>query len=119
MKTFEEWLEGYLAFQREAASFLSRPLPTELAQLHTEQQELEPLRWKAEGFAAAGAGRYYKAKAIIMEKYWSEVAKTALNDVAKAQCHKELWAREDSHGILDSVRGRIFAVNSQLKRIEP
>ena len=113
---FDSWLTGYIRWRGEAAKILGQPLPAEVTELINEQSALEALRFEAEGWRSDAVGYYYRAKLVKIEKFWSEVAKTALNDICKAQCYKELWAKENAHGVAETVISRSFKVAAELKR---
>lgn len=117
-KSFEEWLQGYMAFQAKAWQVTKQQIPVELTQLHKEKAILEPLRAEAEGFRAKAVGYYYKAKHDAMNGLL-DTAATARHDTAKAKCYLELWAREDSEGIRDSLISRGFEIGRALNQREP
>ena len=113
---FDAWLPSYLAWRTDAAKILGQRLPSEIVKLLWEQAELEKLRFEAEGFRADAVAHYYAAKLKAMDSLWTEVAKTALNDIAKAQCYKMLWAKESTDGVAEAVVSRSFKVSAELKR---
>ena len=113
---FNSWLTGYIRWRAEAAKILGQRLPVEVTELLREQSALEQLRFESEGWRSDAVGYYYRAKLAEIERLWAEVAKTALNDIAKARCYKPLWARENSHGVAEAVISRSFKVAAELKR---
>lgn len=115
---FEVWLSGYLRWRAEAAKTLGRELPSEVGELVRENQVLAMMRWEAEGFRSDAVGHYYAAKHRRMEALGAEgVAKTAIEGLAKAHAHRELWARENAHGVAECVGSRAFAVKAELARL--
>ena len=117
-KTFDEWLQGYMVFQAKAWKVTKEPIPIELTALHKEKAILEPLRAEAEGFRAKAVGYYYKSKHEAMNAL-TDTAATARHDTAKAKCYLQLWAREDSEGIRDSLISRGFEIGRALNQREP
>lgn len=117
-KPFDEWLQGYMAFQSRAWQVTKQQIPIDLVLLHKEKAILEPLRAEAEGFRAKAIGYYYKQKNEAMDAL-TDTAATARHDTAKAKCFLQLWAREDSEGIRDSIISRAFTVNAALRQVEP
>jgi hypothetical protein len=116
---FDQWLSGYIRWKTEAAKLLGQRLPSEVSQLVLEKQQLEPMRFEAEGWRSDATAYYYRAKLLHIERLQSEaVAKTALSDMAKAQSYRELWARENAHGVAEAVISRSFKVDSELKRLD-
>lgn len=114
---FEVWRDRYVRWRADCAALLGIRLPGEVQALLDEQQRLEPLRWEAQGYRADAVAYYYRAKLRHIEDLQSKgMANTALHDVAKAKCYKELWTREDSLGVYESVISRSFKVSQELKR---
>lgn len=116
-EAFEKWLPSFIAWRTGAAKILGQPLPSEPVVLLREQAELEKLRYESETFRADAIGHYYAAKLKCMDSLWAEVAKTALHDIAKAQSYKQLWAREMTQGLTDTITSRSFKVQAELKRL--
>lgn len=113
---FETWLSGFIRWRAEAAKLLGSRLPSDAVALIAEKQQLEPMRFQAEEWRADGIGYYYAAKLRQMESL-EGIAATAKEPMAKAQCHRQLWARERSEGVCQAVISRAFKVDSELKRI--
>lgn len=114
---FKLWLSGFLRWRKEAAKTLGARLPSEVVKLLEDKQKLAQLEWKAEEFRADAVGYYYAAKLRHIEKLQAEgVAKTAIEGMAKAQCHLELWARENAAGVAKVCTSRGFDVAAELKR---
>lgn len=115
---FETWLSGFLRWRAEAAKLLGQRLPADAVALIAEKQQLEPMRFEAEEWRADGIGFYYAQKLKqfdMMEDM--DIARTARGELAKAQCHRQLWAKERTQGICDAVTSRGFKVDSELKRL--
>lgn len=117
-KTFNAWLEGYLAFRKKAGVTLGQRLSSEQGELMRDSQDLEPLRWEAEEHRAMAEGYYYEAKERNMTELlragWS---KSPALEAAKAKSHRELWARENTAGICKAIESRAMKVAQHLKLI--
>lgn len=115
---FESWLESYLAWKRRIAEVLGKPIPGEVTELIYEHQRLAAFRWEAEEHRSEALGHYYAAKHRVIEELSAHgVAKTALEGLAKAKAHRQLWARENAHGVAECVASRVFAVVAELGRL--
>ncbi len=113
---FEQFTLTYIEFRKRAGAILGKQLPSESAQLQMESADLEPLRWEAEKMRAAAMSHYYKAKLEHIEKFHAEGwAVSALSELAKAKANKELWAREDSNGLLNALISRSIKISQLLK----
>lgn len=114
--TFAEWALSFAAFVEEARPVLSRRIPGEAGELRAEQQTLEPLRWKAEEFAAQAIGYYYQRKNehmnALMKEGWP---KSSLDSVGKAASHAELKCRELAERVVNTIDSRSFKVSQGLK----
>lgn len=119
-KTFHDWLPGYLDFRGRAARVLSQNLPADLGALQKESQELEPLRWEAEEARAMAESYYYAAKVREAERLMGlGFSKSVAWEAAKANCHKELWARVSTQGLCKTIDSRSMKVAQHLKLLAP
>lgn len=116
--TFLDWLPSFNAFVEEARPILSRRIPGEAGELRDEQQILEPLRWRAEEFAASAIGYYYERKHVEMDKLMKEGwPKSSLDSVGKASSHAELKCKELAERIVNVIDSRGFKVSQGLKML--
>jgi len=119
-RTFSDWLTSYLAFRARAAKLLGQRLPSDLAGLQHESQELEPLRWEAEEAAALAESYYQTAKVAEAERLVAQgFAKGLAWEAAKARCTRELWARLNSVAVVKTVDSRSMKVAQHLKLLAP
>lgn len=117
--TFEEWLPSYVEFRKKCATILSKTLSSEPSELDYESRTLEPLRWEAERMRAKALSHYYAAKIAHVETMRAEGwAMSAVSEVAKAKCHKELWAKEDAEGLNEVIKSRQIKISVLTPRRE-
>jgi hypothetical protein len=118
VKAFADWALDFAAFVEEVRPVLSRRIPGEASQLRDEQQSLEPLRWKAEEFAADAIGHYYRAKNAHMDALMKDGwPKSSLDSVGKAASHAELKAKELAERVVATIDSRSFKVSQGLKML--
>lgn len=117
-ETFEDWLARFVAFKIEVAATLGQPVPDESQLLKFEGQQLEPMLFKAEEFAADAAHYYYERKSVEMKKLnLGEWPRSGLEAPAKAASHRQLWARESARGIVRVIVSRGFRISAALKQL--
>jgi hypothetical protein len=118
-KEFEEWLVDFMAFQKECHGPLSKSIPDEIQMLKYEAQELEPLLFKAQCYAADAISCYYEAKAVAMKKLnFKEWVQSSIEGMAKSESHKQLWAKEAAERLVQVIISRGFKVAQALKFLE-
>jgi hypothetical protein len=118
--TFDALLVEYMQFRKRMDNILSRPIEDEIGLLQAELGCLESARWQAGKFRASMIGHYYAKKREAMQRLVLDgMAKTAIQDFAKAEANKELWAREDSHALYDSIDSRSWRIAQLLKMTRP
>lgn len=117
MATLDELLEAFLAWRAKVAVICGQPVPHDLIPLLAEQAQLEPLRWQAGEWRSRAVQTYYKSKATTMDALWTEVAKTALHEIAKARAYKSLGFRELATETLEAITSRQFTVRAEIKRL--
>lgn len=119
-KAFKDWLPGYLDFRSRAARVLSQRLPSDIGALQAESQDLEPLKWEAEEARAMAETYYYAAKAKEAERLAGMgFSKSVAWEAAKANCHRELWARVNTQGLCKTIDSRSMKVAQHLKLLAP
>ena len=100
---FETWLaKQYTPWRERSAKMLGSPVPTDIAALQQEQQELEPMYSDAEDFKA-------------MAEYYAK-AEPGITTLGKARV---VWAVADTAGRCRVISSRAFKVAQQLKAQSP
>ena len=98
MISFDAWLPVYLSWRGRSIETTGHALPTDLALLHREQQELEPMYSAAESYRADA--EFYAREAV---------------DTKNKIRARIVWALEDSAGRCRVITSRAFKVAQQIK----
>lgn len=118
-ENFEQWLERFVAFQKECGKTLGKPVPDDVAVLKFESQQLEPMLYHAEEHAAQGIRHYYERKSVEMKKMeLRDWPLSGLDGPAKAASHRQLWGRESAERLVKVIVSRGFKVSQALKLME-
>ncbi len=95
---FVEWSKQYDEFKKSLQAVLTSDLPTEVPQLHAENQALPRLLVAAREHEAFGAYFYRQFK-----------------DLKQTQMAQVTWAQKDSAGLADAVKARMIAVSVAMR----
>lgn len=118
-QSFDAWLSGYRILWGRAAAICQKNLPSEMAKLQQESQEIEPILFDAEEARSQAEAYYYEAKHRAFEDLLKKgFSKGVALEAAKTYCATELKLRENSRGLCKALYSRSMKVAQHLKLLD-
>jgi hypothetical protein len=120
IKDFKNWVHDFIAFRERAHKITRSPLPLTIGKLQEEAADIVTLEDEGGEHASMGEACYQKRKGEEMDALkLAEWPKSAIEGYAKTKCFAEIFYRNSSMELLNSIRGRAIKNATFQKNMRP